>query len=276
MTTTEPDSLAFDCPFCGAAKGDPCRTHRGRGRELNWPHSRRISLVHHTQEIPPVRALCCECGNSRTCKEPRNKRGYWGHPDWHREIGDLKCSACDRVTAHALLKDEDYGHRDYEEQMQQVALGAEIPKGWNWDADRLRRTYREGHLPRNPYLHHRWWTADRTKARAAGESQVTSLCGEVVVLPESDSEIPPSDDLAAPGEVRDMDYEDTDSRLWWVDMDCVDCLRVSNVKKLARIRNELMRELLHLAARTDDLDASEVTQIPERINLRRSEGHRTG
>jgi hypothetical protein len=69
-----------------------------------------------------------------------------------------------------------------------------------------------------------------------------------------------------------MDYEDTDTGLWWVDLDCVDCLRVSNMKKLARIRNELMRELPHLAARTDDLDASEVAEIRERIKLSHSDG----
>jgi hypothetical protein len=58
---------------------------------------------------------------------------------------------------------------------------------------------------------------------------------------------------------------------WWVDMDCVDCLRASNVRKLGRLRNELMHELLHLAARTDDLDAIEVAEIRERIKLGRKE-----
>jgi hypothetical protein len=210
----------------------------------------------------------------RDFKHARNERAtYFGFANWHRELGELNCGHCGHSTTHALL--EDPGHRDIHDEMQRVALGEDI-KGW--DSAKLRRQYREGGLPRNPYLSHRWWIADQDKARAAGASQVTALCGELVDLPEPESAnvIPRTDELTAPSEVRDMDYEDPETGLWWVDMDCVDCLRVSNVKKLARIRNELMHELLHLAARTDELGAAEVAEIRERIKLSRSDGNRSG
>jgi hypothetical protein len=268
--STIPPALDYDCPFCGVPAGNHCRAHRGKGRELERMHSRRISLVHHTQEIPAVRALCCECGNSRTCKQPRNKRGSWGHPDWHRDIGDLKCSACDRVTVHALLMSEDYDDPDYEEQMQRVALGAETPKGWHWDEDRLRRTYREGNFPRNPYLRHRWRIVDETRSRESGATTVPTLCGNVVDLPPerecSHAESPT--DLIAPGELRDIqtEYEDPATGLWWIDMDCVDCCRVSNASRLASRRQRLEQLLAWFAYRPESIEDHDVDGLADTLD----------
>ena len=74
-TATAHEALAFDCPFCKALAGEPCRT-RNSGREQTWPHSRRIA-----RSTPPderfqptyVDALCCVCGNKRQIS-----------PDYHR------------------------------------------------------------------------------------------------------------------------------------------------------------------------------------------------
>ena len=87
--------------------------------------------------------------------------------------------SCGRVTTQALLKRKDRGERDYGEDMQRVALGGD---GGRWDADRLRRQYRHGNLPRNPNLCHWYVIADAQAAWVAGERSVTALCGEAMEL----------------------------------------------------------------------------------------------
>src|SRR5690606_19622943 len=204
-------SLNHPCPFCGAKPGQPCRAQRRRGRELVQPHSRRVRVVHAIPARPPICALCCECGNIRSCKEPRNRRGYFGEsPDWYRQVCDLKCSACGTVRTHALLEQ----NRDYEEMMQRVALGGATPKDWSWDAERLRREYRGGNLPRNPYLNHLYWVDDAREAWQTGRRTVEALCGDTMKLHSNPDEVPStpiSDGYIAPETVRDQEYEDPDT-----------------------------------------------------------------
>ena len=95
-------------------------------------------------------------------------------------------------------------------------------------------------FPRNPYLHHRRWRSETREAWQAGRREVAALCGAPTPLerdPDTTWSEPPDDELIAPGEVRDQDYEDPETGLWWVEMDCVDCLRVSNaIQRQIRIR----------------------------------------
>lgn len=281
MTTTTTDrALSVRCPFCHADPGQPCRKHRGRGAVAEWPHSRRISLANPLPAAPPIRALCCECGNLRTCKEPRNQRGYWGRADWQRELGDLKCSECGRVTTHALLKRADYAHRDHEEDMQRVALGGEVPPGWHWDAARLRSQYRQGALPRNPKLHHRYWVEDAQRAWDAGNRTVIALCGDTMTL-ESDphrwddtADRTPRYELVGPGAIDwETEFEDPETGMWWVDMDCVNCLRISNDIRRQDRRQALEMLLAWFAAHPEEIPDADGDQLIEILG-RLAEPHR--
>jgi hypothetical protein len=140
MSTILP-ALDHDCPFCGATAGLPCRAHRGKGRELERSHSRRIDLARTDRYVTPIRqALCCECGQVSEFKQARNWRGWFGdNSEWHRELGDLKCDQCGSLTPHALLSADPDRHRD--EEMQRAALGEDVG---GWDYQRLRREYRQG------------------------------------------------------------------------------------------------------------------------------------
>jgi hypothetical protein len=234
-------SLVYDCPFCGAPAGQQCRA-RTSSAELDRPHSRRIRLANPSIGAPAMQALCCQCGQLRICEQPRNQRGWWGDPNCHLNLGDLKCSACGYIATHALISPFP-SYRDSDEVRQLVALGAAVPEVWSWDVGLTRRMYHEADLPRNPYLHHRYWAHEARTAWQAGRREVAAVCGATMPLKRDPDEArfdEPGDDLIAPGEVRDQEYEDPDTGLWWVEMDCVDCLRVSNThQRKYRIRKLL-------------------------------------
>jgi hypothetical protein len=266
-------ALSYRCPFCGAAAGQPCRT-RNSGRAHDWPHSRRLALADRDWCVTPTRqALCCQCGHVRSFKQAKNTRGWFGSsPDWHRALGDLKCDSCGDTTTHALLL-VDGVREDADAARQRVALGGENLGGW--DAERARREYRRGNLPRNPYLHHRYWVNEARAAWAAGKREVVGLCGEPMEMhydpdgPECDRRDP--DELLEPAEVRsDQEYEDPETGRWWLDMDCVDCLRIANAIRLDRARQQLMRELMELATRAQELTAGQVMSLREQLKSVRS------
>lgn len=178
--------------------------------------------------------------------------------------GDLKCGHCGRITRHALLREDD-GHRDAAEEFQRVALGGE-PTDRYTDAARMRRQYRDG-LPRNPYLHHLFWGPEARETWAAGLTTVATLCGGTMELdcdPDSDSSSQMID-YAEPREIRNQEYEDPDKGLWWVEMDCVDCLRLANLWQLKQQRRELLSELLELTAAVERMDPQQVAGIREYV-----------
>lgn len=265
MTTTEPThaALAYACPFCGAAPHQPCRTHRGRGRVADWPHSRRVALTHEPVQVPAHQALCCVCGNLRTCKEPKNKRGWFGsNPDWHRKLGDLKCSECGRVTTHALLERGDASYRDCDEIMQRVALGSDVPKGWHWDEERLRRQYREGDLPRNPELSHWFNRGEADAARDRGDTHMAALCGDIAPVPRSLRDGLSSTEQVAPERIDwDTEFEDPETGEWWVDMECVNCMYVTNERRRARARQRAEELVLWYVPRLHKLNAAEIEAL---------------
>ncbi|OBF52537.1 hypothetical protein A5778_15575 [Mycolicibacterium monacense] len=235
---------------------------------------RRIALVddwvrqNQDRRRETEQALCCECGNLRTCKQPRNYVSERSDlQTWHRMTGDLKCDACGRITRHALLRSGEF--RDAAENYQRMALGGE-PQSHLEDVGRARREYRLG-LPRNPYLKHWWIKEEGQAAWDSGEKAVVALCGETITVerdPRSTtfSTRGSTGELVEPEEVRDMEYEDPETGLWWAETDCVDCLRVSNERRLKRLRKELLQDLLEVSACVNGLGAADVIALREHID----------
>jgi hypothetical protein len=179
------------------------------------------------------RALCCECGAVRTCKMLRN-RVYGDYETWTRDAGDLKCAWCRRVTRHAAVRGD-----DHDEVTQTVALGLDRD-GWNGKT--LQDRWRQG-LPRNPLLSHRWWIADQEKA-IEHNTRMRTFCGELIEPPpkvRTSNFIPDTTEARKPKVEDDFDteYEDPATGLFWRDTDCVNCLRVSNTRRLERRRKHL-------------------------------------
>lgn len=200
-------------------------------------------------------ALCCECGEIRTCRRARNRQheNYWlaepVDPNWHRELGDLKCSNCERVTRHALLVPEEGWWRDHAERLTRIALGAE-DYGIPHVQDRIRAAYRQGRQA-NPLMKHLWPRSETTAARKAGKATVVAYCGETVPLPEKVGHPSPQcgEVLLKPDPVRfDQEYEHPETGTWWVEMDCPDCYRVVNARRAAE-RRKLLEEWIVWALR---------------------------
>jgi hypothetical protein len=215
-----------------------------------------------------MQALCCECGQIRTYKRARNYVGecYGDLSGWARMIGELKCANCGAITRHALLRSAD-DFRDYAEQYSRVALGGQTGPDDFTDVERARREYRIG-LPRNPYLHHMFWVKDAEKAQDAGQSHVATLCGGRMLLPAGYRYTgSAAGEYFKPQDLRDQEYEDPDTGHWWVEMDCVDCLRVYNEDRLARRRAHLLRKLKQLALNLNSLDAAVVEALISNVEV---------
>lgn len=195
-------------------------------------------------------AMCCICGSLRECRRPRNYRqeNYWLRGpvdlDWHRETGDLKCAECGRVTAHALLHPAGFELRDHAEMMQRVATGNSHSHFKNQQQlDEVAAKFRQG-FPRNPELNHFRYDHDAQAAWDAGRRTVKALCGAQMPVhrdpsgPSSSKKARGAQDdrQIKPKLVRDQEYEDTETGLWWSEVDCVDCLRVWHLELLSRRR----------------------------------------
>lgn len=218
-----------------------------------------------------LQALCCICGQLRTCSRPRNRRleNFWFaapiNRDWHRETGDLKCSACGEVTTHALIYPDRDAFRNHAEQMQLVALG------WtntNVDGDDLVRARRQYHdaFPSNPYMRHMWWKSAENEARERGESHFPARCGEMVPVPAEAREGRDIVEFRAPLQLTDprvLEHEqlDVDTGTYWDVGDCVNCLRVRNVSLLNDRRKELRLMLIAAIADADKFDGQLVTDL---------------
>lgn len=280
-TTTKRDALAFDCPFCKASAGEPCRT-RNSGREQTCPHSRRIELTRPLDDrYQPTRlnALCCICGNHRTvssnhytsCKDPNSNYNEGNRAKGWKTTRTLKCDECGNGTRHAIIEDDGGVGRDRLEELQRLALGGENALGQTAGyVQELRRTYREM-FPRNPHLQHRWWIADAKDAAAAGRTTVLALCGESVEL--SNDYTPSrtgnqSNELVAPERLADnpIELEDRETGLWWVDQSCVDCLRVANTRRLDNKRAALKLRLIEEMQKVDAFGVDRIEELMRALN----------
>lgn len=291
MTTTESHpALNHRCPFCRADPGEACRT-RNSGREQPHPHTRRLALTRPAVErtaASDVMALCCVCGAQRTVSgnyrrhnDPNYDYGPIGRKEGWRYTQTLKCEACGERTRHAFLRPGDAWWRDSDEKYQRYILGGEWHGEYAPDRERLRAEYFTK-FPRNPYLHH-WYTVDEAQAAwEAGERTVTALCGDTMTLNREPNLCrggrgSGTDEPVEPDEVRDMEYEDPETGLWWDDMDCVNCLRVTNERRLKRRRERLESWLAWFACHPeaipdDDADALNAIFGPLAEAIRQREG----
>lgn len=201
------------------------------------------------------KALCCVCGEIRTCHRPRNHQAenIWlskpVDPNWHRELGDLKCENCGMVTRHAILHPEGDPFRTHDERITHIALGGDDPysDAYTDNRDRIRQAYRQGRQA-NPYLNHMWRSSDEDAARKAGKATVTTYCGEIAKLP-AQSRTLDGGGLIKPDPVRwEQEYEDHQTGGWWVELDCPDCYRLANERRAAQ-RRKLLTEWLAWALR---------------------------
>lgn len=278
--STQEKALKHRCPFCHSDPGQLCRTERGRGREVDRSHSRRIALTRPIEERLPaahVNALCCVCGNLRTVSSdfsryqgPDNAHSPQGMAEGWRKTESLKCDACGERTRHALLQPADGRFRDRDEQQQLIALGDpdthEYPMG-EQNIERLRREYREM-FPRNPYLRHRRWTEDAKKAWAEGHKRVTALCGEQITIhsdPNRTSAKTEEPGRLVADQLSDTEYEDPETGLWWYDMACVDCCRVSNRLHWEAQRKRMEQLFALLACRPEFVPDSGVGELLEHL-----------
>lgn len=229
---------------------------------------------------PMRRALCCTCGSLRTFRRARNHReeNYWlgVRPvdlDWSRELGDLKCSQCNRVTNHALLHPEKDWAADHAELIQHIALGGNSGRVTDSTVTRVRELYRQNNFPKNPFVNHRWWKSDENEARTAGKQWFPALCGELVAVPEEAREN--GRDITtfeAPTHVTDPDRADhenfdPETGLWWTsDGQCVNCLRVRNTWLLEQRRKDVAALLIKIVAIIDEIDANVVEQLADLVS----------
>lgn len=281
-------ALNHPCPFCAAPAGQPCRTHRGRGSETPHPHTRRLELVdpwlaqRAARVATELQALCCECGGLRTVsasyhfsgsdENTASGDGFDDHRGW-RLTGSLKCSNCARRTRHAVLRDNEHGFRDYAEDVQRYVLGGKFPHAYPPDLDRLRAQY-HARFPQNPYLHHRYWLKEASTAWDAGRRRTTAICGAEMTLTCDPRSQRCDDDewqFVFAEQYSDTEYEDPETGLSWMDMQCVDCCRVSNEWLVAHTRRWLEKKLAYLACRPEeinDADALELAELLDRIKAR--------
>lgn len=242
--STQEQALMHRCPFCHSDPGQLCRTERGRGRELDYSHSRRIDLSRPAEERRPttqVNALCCTCGNLRTVssdyrryQDPEHDQSEQGEAEGWRKTQGLKCDVCGERTRHALLaSDADAQWRDSAERQQRIALGG-TDSTFSWTDEYLARMRAEyfAKFPRNPQLSHRYWIKDADDRREQGETHMKALCGAEMEIPSSSSSNKSKRSkyaLIEPDRIDwDTEFEDPETGMWWVDMECVDCLRLAN------------------------------------------------
>lgn len=218
-------------------------------------------------------ALCCECGNLRSCRRPKNYReeNFWlNRPvdrSWHRETGDLKCEHCARTTRHALLYREGDGFKDHAERLERIALGGSDPLDAESSGvtEQIKKNYRIGRQT-NPHLRNSWWTGDADQARALGTSTVVTLCGDKYEIPDNPVAYDDDEDEIGPAQTRAAQYHrqifsDDSPPEGWDYQDCPDCTRVVNEWVIERNRNYLMAKLTKLMRTAFDLNAPALERL---------------
>lgn len=99
-------------------------------------------------------------------------------------------------------------------------------------------------------------------ARSRGESHMTALCGDVDTIPTSWSERSSNTGPVAPDRIDwDTEFEDPETGEWWIDMDCVNCLSVTNQRRLLARRDYLDRLLMWFAARPENIGDGQMEEV---------------
>lgn len=208
---------------------------------MTAPNQLTIATLRQWRENRDYRtrlALCDTCGTIRKAKQPRQ------FDPW-LNTGKLKCETCNKVTTHALIRDND--HEEY-----QHSLGLGMP--CRVSGERLPKAmddYRRG-FKTNPRLGHWNYIKDGIAARERGESKVRALCGEMMELyiPEPDQtargKTTDGQKVKPEGQTLDGREYDPDDHGEWRNMDCPNCLRVWH-NELARRRREDVKKLMTTA-----------------------------
>jgi len=183
--------------------------------------------------------------------------------DWQREVGDLKCEECQRITTHAILL-PDNNMRDHAENLRKAATGWVFKSLTAGGHQRLQEKWREGR-PRNPYLRHLWYISDEKKARKAGDTHFLAICKERIEVPKkTEKERDASyglDEFVKPSQFHDVDREDPETGLWWYDLECPDCLYRANTIALEEQRKALQEKMQAVVDKISTLDAQTVEEL---------------
>ncbi|KKF01941.1 hypothetical protein [Mycolicibacterium obuense] len=193
--------------------------------------------------------------------------GLFTDPRGWFHTGTLRCDPCGAPTRHALINQPDSFIRDLAEQYQRYALGGDWGGDYAPDRERVREEY-FAQFPRNPYVHH-WYSVDEAQAAwEAGERTVIALCGDTMTLKREPNTCRGGRgaelyELVEPNEVHDVEYEDSETGLWWDDLDCVNCLRVTNERRRNRRRRLLESWLAWFAQHPEAISDSEADALIE-------------
>ncbi|MCX8556040.1 hypothetical protein OS121_13195 [Mycolicibacterium mucogenicum] len=229
-----------------------------------------------------MQALCCVCGQLRTCFRPRNYRPENNHlrapvdPNWERETGDLKCQQCGTITRHAII----LGGNDYWGGKHAEVLH-ELGTGWvnnrTTEDERKLMQDRWHQSPQNPRLLHIWWNSDEKAARKAGRSYVYAICKAKVHLCElgEDEAEKPSKDTTS-GYNRDQvwapKFIDSEAdKDGWRRISCVDCLALTNRIAINEQREQLKEKLIEYVGKLSSLDPATVVSLVEQFRAAEAE-----
>lgn len=224
---------------------------------------------------PRLQALCCECGELRTCTRPRNHRedNYFlrapVNADWHRETGDLKCANCGRVTRHAIILPDGHWARNHAELLHELATGWINSRATDADCERIQDRWHRASRA-NPRLRHLWWTQSERKAREAGRSHMSAICGAQIPVPDRAPKPKKPKKKGDPGYNRDQLWapefiDSEEDERGWREVSCVDCLALSNQIAINEQREELQKKLLEYAGKLKSLDAVTVISLVEQF-----------
>lgn len=215
-------------------------------------------------------AICCVCGNLRKCRRPRNYRpeNIWLcgplDRDWHREVGDLKCDECGRITTHAILLPADSTYRDHAESIHKIATGWTRDSLTAKDCQRIRSVWRQG-VPQNPNKRHLWWSAEVDEAQKSGRSMMLAICRAEIPVPAPESQDDEyntyKEELVAPYLFSEVDLEDPVTGQWWYEIDCTDCLYLANAYILDDQRRKLKAKMQEIVDKIDVLGPRVVADL---------------
>jgi hypothetical protein len=101
--------------------------------------------------------------------------------------------------------------------------------------------------------------------------KVVALCGEPMAVDESMigehrvSKKERIDGYLIADQFSDIEYEDHDTGLSWIDMDCVDCCRASNAKYVAEQRRWMEKALAWFACKPECIEDHEGLGLVEAL-----------
>ncbi len=108
------------------------------------------------------------------------------------------------------------------------------------------------------------------EARANGDTQMQAICGEPAKIPGAwSNEGRTMREEVEPDRIDwDTEFEDHDTGLWWVDMECGNCLHISNDRRRKWRRERLQYLLGWFSTHPDNVakdDVDDLLELLERL-----------